>query len=195
MTVEYIQDRLKNRFGNHDYHLLNKYIFRYDWESDYFSVTSSGYCYEVEIKLSKSDFKADFSKFKHKIFSNIEKKLMVVKGREMKTYDKALKMDVMVSTIDIRNVCSYLMPNKFYFCCPDGLISVEDVPEYAGLIYVKEANWQNINIVKEAKFLHKAKLKLKELLFDKFYYESIRLNRENERLKYELDYYKPKSIK
>lgn len=32
------------------------------WESDFFSVTSSGYCQEIEVKISIADYRADFKK-------------------------------------------------------------------------------------------------------------------------------------
>ena len=58
-----IQDRLRVLFDNHKYILTNSYVFA--WESDFFSVTDSGYIYEVEVKISRSDFKSDFGKEKH----------------------------------------------------------------------------------------------------------------------------------
>jgi len=42
------------------------------WECDVLSVTKSGYATEYELKISKSDFKADFKKRKHKMFSKGE---------------------------------------------------------------------------------------------------------------------------
>ena len=46
------------------YFLNNLYVFSNSWESDYLSLTKSGYLYEGEVKISKSDFKADFKKEK-----------------------------------------------------------------------------------------------------------------------------------
>ncbi len=54
---------LHRHFDGHKYQLSNSYIFY--WESDYFGMTSSGYCYEIEVKISRSDFKADMKKYKH----------------------------------------------------------------------------------------------------------------------------------
>jgi hypothetical protein len=66
MTAKDIQKRLRQKFDTHKYILENSYI--YDWESDFFSRTASGYAVEIEIKISLSDFKADFKKeHKHKI--------------------------------------------------------------------------------------------------------------------------------
>lgn len=69
MTVREIQERLAVMFHNHKYELRNSYVF--EWECDFFSMTKSGYYYEVEIKLSRSDFFADFKKLeKHRMLRN-----------------------------------------------------------------------------------------------------------------------------
>jgi len=66
MTAKEIQRKLRIKFDTHKYILENSYV--YNWESDFFSVTASGYAVEVEIKVSLQDFKADFLKVdKHKI--------------------------------------------------------------------------------------------------------------------------------
>ena len=68
MTEKDIQKAVLGRFSKHEYKLLNSYVFGYNWESDFFSRTKTGYYYEVEVKISRADFKADFSKNKHKYF-------------------------------------------------------------------------------------------------------------------------------
>jgi hypothetical protein len=66
MTAKDINKKLRNKFDTHKYILENSYV--YEWESDFFSITSSGYAQEIEVKISLSDFKADFNKInKHKI--------------------------------------------------------------------------------------------------------------------------------
>jgi hypothetical protein len=61
-----------NYFGDYKYCLKNSFVFRYDWESDYFCVNRDGYSFEVEVKISKADFKNDFKKEKHKLFLDKE---------------------------------------------------------------------------------------------------------------------------
>jgi hypothetical protein len=39
------------------------------WECDVLAVTKFGYAVEYELKISRSDFKADFKKPKHKLFN------------------------------------------------------------------------------------------------------------------------------
>ncbi len=76
--TNYLQE-LKHIFDN-KYQLLNSYIF--GWESDYFGISKSGYIYEIELKISRSDFKADFKKtLKHSILQNAKKEWIVESGR------------------------------------------------------------------------------------------------------------------
>jgi len=93
--------------GDYKYCLKNSFVFRHDWESDYFCVNREGYAFEVEVKISKKDFKNDFKKEKHKLF---EDNSTVQKGR--------------------------LTPNRFYYAVPKDLLTESDIPKYAGLIYV-----------------------------------------------------------
>ena len=60
-------------------------------------------------------------------------------------------------------------PNYFYYCVPENLISANEIPEYAGLIYV--INEEQIKIVKNAPKINKNKPILETFnLTDKFYY-------------------------
>ena len=49
----------------------------------------------------------------------------------------------------------YLLPNYFNFVTPKDLISIDEVPDYAGLIYMNEDS--SFTIVKKPKLLHKTK--------------------------------------
>lgn len=130
-----IDRALRSYFNNqYTYRLSNAYVFKYDWESDFFCINRTGYSFEVEIKVSRSDFKADFKKEKHRLF--VEKPV------------------------------NSLLPNKFYFAVPDGLVTIDEVPEYAGLITVKNGH---ILILKRAPFIHKNKYDFRRKLCDKFY--------------------------
>lgn len=159
MNSTQIQNEITQLFGNYDYSLLNSFIF--GWESDYFCISKSGYAVEVEIKISKSDFKCDFKKTtahrenKHEYLTDSEK---------------------------------LIKPNRFFFACPEGLIGLSDIPDSYGLIWVKEqitpqGIYRNSVIIRDAKFLHKTKIlenkKLLRRLMDKFYYRNIRLMQIN----------------
>lgn len=108
-------------------------------ECDVISISKSNYIYEHEVKISRSDFKADFKKEKHKLMT--ERKS--IKERLIKENNQM-----------VRDIW-YLTSNYFYFVVPDGLISIEEIPEYAGLIYVSEN--LEFNIIKKAPLIHKEK--------------------------------------
>lgn len=57
--------------------------------------------------------------------------------------------------------------NRFYYAVPEGMI--DEVPEYAGLIYVSFKSFDSVKIVKKAPILSKDKLDPKRF-FDKMYY-------------------------
>lgn len=125
-----------NYFSNdYKYCIKNSFIFRYDWESDYFCVNKEGYSFEIEVKITKADFKNDFKKEKHKLFVEKDSKRLI--------------------------------PNRFYYAVPRGLISETDLPSYAGLIVV---DGSHAIIQKRAPFIHKKKHDLRKILCDKFYY-------------------------
>lgn len=100
-------------------------------ECDVISVSKSDYIYEYEIKTSRADFKKDFIKEKHTHMIN-ESSTKVVRGQTI-----------------------YLLPNYFTFVVPFGLVSEEEVPEYAGLMYMNEDS--SFVVVKKPKLLHKVK--------------------------------------
>ena len=141
LTSKDIVKSLRLRFINHKYLINNAYIF--EWESDFFSVSESGYVYEVEIKVTRGDFKDDFNKTaKHQLLS------------EAKDFSQNIKR-----------------PNKFFYAAPKGLLKTIEIPAYAGLIEVDSAD-SMATVVKEAPFLHREESLsyLKDVLLDKFYY-------------------------
>lgn len=102
---------------------------------------------DIEVKISKSDFKADFNKDKHRIFNKT-----------------------------INRYKSKTMPNKFMFCVTEDLKEfaleyLKDYPLY-GLLVIEENIYRNkvyynIKTVKRAKKLHNKPID-KKLLTDKF---------------------------
>lgn len=135
-------------------------LFLYDWESDFWIMMKSGLCYEFEIKISRSDF---FNDFKHK-----QKKHLALQHKytidipEWQTDNEKLKAE-------IEEKCNRVIPNYFYYAVPKELITVEEIPEYAGLIYVEEDGF--LVTKKKAPKLTDYKSTVEELnLADKFYY-------------------------
>ena len=140
MTSKDIVKALRIRFVNHKYLINNAYIF--EWESDFFSVSESGYIYEVEIKITRGDYKDDFNKTsKHNLLNESSDSKFNLKR-----------------------------PNKFFYAAPKGLLNTIEIPTYAGLIEVDFSN-NTANVTKEAPFLHRDNglNNLKDILLDKFY--------------------------
>lgn len=181
LTESKIQELLTGNF-DHLYQLTNSYIF--GWESDYFGVTKSGYTYEIEIKISKSDFKADFSKTeKHRCLKYGHQELITIPTQETKKYlptgrtynRRGVEMpehDYIPQGYCPLTMKHNLTPNRFYYAVPADMSDI-DVPEYAGLISCTN----EIKIIKQAPFIHKRKelKKLTPILLKKFYYMSLDL--------------------
>lgn len=76
-------------------------------------------------------------------------------------------------------------PNFFYYVVPEDLIALDDIPEYAGLIYIKRG--RGLRTIKKAPILHKVKNDPKDLnLTDKFYYNMVSAIYERNKAKREL---------
>lgn len=178
MNSKLITRSLRALFLQNDYKLSNVYIF--GWESDFFSLTKSGYTIEVEIKISRSDFFADFKKTdKHEVFKNSSAKTQIIKRRNNEGYNwgyvdgKHKKLDGLACQFDY---CSppEKLPNRFFYACPEKLIKPEEVPNYAGLIYINDGGFATV--IKKAPLLHKHKPDLQKTLLSKYYhkYENLR---------------------
>jgi len=116
------------------------------WECDFFHLTKAGYMIEHEIKVSRSDFFADAKKSK---FTGINRSKEFPKGRE-----------------DFKH--QFLSqghehgPREFWFVVPDGLISLDEIPDFAGLKTARKVEMSGnsyvaTKVVKKAPFLHKEK--------------------------------------
>lgn len=160
--------------GNHNHRFEN--VFVYKWESDLFSVTSTDYAIEIEVKVSRSDFFADFKKDKHFLLSKHNHTLLTMRGS---CYSDNF------SSINVVEVHK-LIPNRFYFCCPKGMLLASEIPKYAGLIHVKDGG--EYSIIKNAPLLHKDKFDYKKMLFNKYMYGYINGQSELNQLKRSLDF-------
>lgn len=158
-SEELIQQQLRYSFlSPNSVKYFTENLNVYDWESDVLKITKSGYAYEFEIKISKADFKNDF---KHK-----KKKHLLLENKENQVK----------------------MPNYFYYVVPEDLITEDEVPEYAGLIYVHATVIGNCRIyyqfeeIKAAPKLHSNKIDESNLnLIDKFYYNYIHWKHKHEK--------------
>lgn len=175
-----LQQAVRHLFHNHQYILVNTFVF--NWESDLFSVTKSGNVYEVEMKISKADYRKDFEKEKHFYFKHAGAGRVHERDPRERT-DFGIHNWYHVPGSH-RPVCApyckskwhepstFFIPNRFYYACPPGIISQQDLPKYAGLIYVEDLSTR---IIKQAPLMHKRYLldeKLAKALLDKFWYLS-----------------------
>lgn len=161
--------------GNCLYKLSNAFIFKENWESDFFVVKNNGYCYEFEIKISRSDFFNDSKK---------KTKQEILSTGKYTHYNG-------ISEHKFR-------PNKMFYVVPKDMIKVNEIPSYAGLMYV---DGYNLVTIKDAPFIHKDKLKLEEKLCMKFYSRWIDekisnriLKNLNEKIQRRLDAYELKYV-
>ena len=202
MTESKIQEILISNF-DHLYQLTNVFVF--GWESDYFGMTKgTGYIYEVEIKLSKSDFHADFKKEeRHRCLELAKQERITIPREEEKKYGKTGEIETStdrLGNLRQRPVHGYIpqgysklviknnmVPNRFFYAVPKKLFDdIKDlVPDYAGLILMEK---YDMKIVKQAPLLHKRNLKSKldSILLSKFYNKCLDLKRKIYGLEYDL---------
>lgn len=151
-TESTIAQRLRGHFHAAKYVVSNVYVFR--WESDVFVLTRAGMCYDIEIKITKADLKADFQKWqRHEVLEKGEYISRRTYRGQSVTKPRKLQR-----------------PNRFYFAVPKSLgVTSDDVPRYAGLLVVEDSGI--VRVVKKAPLLHNTKLNLIPTLCDKFYYK------------------------
>ena len=211
MNERDILERLRSRY-DHIYVLTNSFIF--GWESDYFGITKgTGYAYEIEVKISKSDFRADFKNKteKHRCLSLANQEIITIPRQEATKYgptgekekDRLGRERVVYGNIP-QGYCPLVIrknfiPNRFFYAVPAELVdSIKDIlPKYAGLISV---NGYDVKEVKSAPILHKRILlpELAPILLDKFYYGYLNKRSECAQLKRDMEvekyYYEPETF-
>lgn len=87
------------------------------WECDLLGITESNYMVEFEIKLTKSDFNKD--KKKERIIRNIKEK----------THTTINKHELLTEKTEYG-------PSRFYYVAPQGVITTDMLPKFAGLIEI-----------------------------------------------------------
>lgn len=206
LTEQKIQRELGGFFASPKY--LVDGLFVFGWESDKLIWTKAGYIYEFEIKISRPDYLNDF---RHKV----EKHLLLnsalpdesTVAREADLFGNLLKEKrkryPQITTEQAKKMMKPVgdrMPNYFYYAVPEGLLDADEVPPYAGLVYITTCKdgfedqpdkWlHRIKIVRKAPQLHKTKYTDAELnLGEKFYYNMKTWQRNyREQLGYSLMY-------
>jgi len=182
--TEIVYKGCRSFLHNHDHVLQNSLMF--DWESDVFGLTKMGYSVEIEVKVSKTDFKADFKKTeKHHLLRNHTRQNNVFIRDENPSFWYYDDNDKFVmhkfESCRVRFCQTHeKIPNRFYYACPEGLISADLIPDYAGLIYVNDDG--AFTTIKNAPLLHKHKKDWLKILFKKYQYRTI--NAKNELIMY-----------
>jgi hypothetical protein len=110
------------------------------WECDLFGVTRAGYFHEYEIKVSVADFRADVNMRKSDYSNYVFGRPVPEKGK----HDQLAQ----------RSVSG---PAVFWYCVPTGMLSADDVPEWAGLLML-DARYGWPKVIKQAPRLHRAKI-------------------------------------
>lgn len=125
---------------NHNHIIPNIGLFP-NHEADLISATKAGYINEYEVKISRSDWKADFKKSKFKLL-----KENYVERRHKKNIDRY--------GYRVPNYFWYVVPEELYKCSQD---IVKTLPGYSGIIVVGRSNcW--VKYIRKAKLLHRYKI-------------------------------------
>jgi hypothetical protein len=118
-------------------------VYLYDWESDFISLTKAGTVWEYEIKTSRQDFKKDAGKVgRHQGLETGSRDPDEDERRSLSS--GGYYWDWIRKKMDASGRIAVRRPNYFFYVVPEGLISIDEVPKYAGLIYVKQEkaiNW------------------------------------------------------
>jgi len=118
-----------------------------DNECDVFAVRRSGYCDEFEVKLSRSNFRADAKK--------------IVRWRRWKKEDKGWQAYTDMNPAMMHKHQALKMglmtPNYFWYVMPTELATqvMAEIPPWAGLIAIKGAVQ---TVIRKPQRLHQAKL-------------------------------------
>lgn len=125
----------------HEIVVPNSQLFA--WESDVVSVNRTGFIFEFEVKISRADFRADARK------------------------DRAALLIDPVKVHRVFGPSTFKRPNYFYYAVPEGLILPSELPEYAGLLYIRRpvrgpVSGNVTHLVREAKRLHTEKINDKQ---------------------------------
>lgn len=177
LTEQKIQRALRKFFSpsNIRYEMDGLYVFL--WESDKLLVTKAGMIYEFEIKISRSDYQNDF---KHKSKKHLLlQSALPEQSQQTELFDNFMaeqrKKYPRITPEQCRAKLSEnlpgrrRMPNYFYYAVPDGMLQPDEIPPYAGLVYISEEG--KISGTVKAPQLHNQKYTAAELnLCEKFYY-------------------------
>ena len=118
-------------------------------EMDLLGLRRSGYIDEIEIKISRSDFLADFKKTTH---VKSEYKCIINERHQYSGYRRVTKHSAIKNG---ETSCNY-----YYFLLPVELSEKCEIPEYAGLYvcYTDNAGGLRVEEKKRAPLIHRRKI-------------------------------------
>lgn len=133
LKVEELTYNYISKFCDFEKDLVLTNHFHSDWEADILIINTEGCSHEIEIKLSKADFKNDFKK----------------QYQNQKTKQKFLKHD--------KISCGDYPCNQFSFLLPQGMIEPDEIPLHCGIIefYHNPDSWiTTFDLIREPKEVH-----------------------------------------
>lgn len=137
-----IQNSLFSRLFQSYHHVIPNYTPLNWWECDLFAVSKDGYFVEYEIKTSAADFYKDSRKTR-----NFDRGLLALNNPNIN--GEKNKHDLLASK-------STLGPSRFYFVMPEGVISSDEVPDWAGIMRASKFGHRTcVGVERKAPRLHR----------------------------------------
>ena len=125
----------------------------YNWRTDFFALTKAGFVYEAKLCPGHDDFIKDLGKKKIQTLTNAFNKNQFMRlGRKGGSVPSC--------------------PNYYYYVTPPGVVGLDEVPGFAGLVYAGKRDWK---VVREAPVIHDGRFDAEKFgLLDRVYAELAR---------------------
>lgn len=137
ITEWMVQESLYRNLNEKKHRLIVPNCKALGYEADVLSLTRAGYITEFEIKLSRSDF--------------LNESRCRSKKCKFQLYESA-------QNISISAYSAMFCPNFFYYVCPKEIIKPDQVPDFAGLLWIVDLKTAFFRVILEAPRLHGYKL-------------------------------------
>lgn len=148
-----LKKMLSNRFKRN--FVLPHYTPPKWWECDVFEITKAGFFVEYEIKVSRADFFADTKKCRQVFDKEKRQYKTVAEQGNWKSIQISGPPILYENKHDLLNGKNQYGPARFWYATPKGLIKIEEIPAWAGLVEIGELGWETR--IKHAPKLHKEK--------------------------------------
>ncbi len=134
------------------------------YEADLLVITKAGYAHEYEIKLCRSDFRADLKKrHKHASLSGATKEIPYPYqwGTEKKTIHVIAGADVAHPMVMRERCYPNLRPKHFWYVISGFEVAENEIPPYSGLLKFEDPH--RFSIIKQAPALESLKVEEKRI--------------------------------